>query len=454
MFPTAQMAHSFSAVTAKQIHESATTPAELALAYVYENLPGIMADFRLATLPFGSEPIEKIVLGVMLKGTQSQKTAMMKYLPMEAGLAFPELHKLFSGNVERWQTGISFIAAQIEKLAEFMGTKIPGDVNDVAEHILENYAGLTPVDVVRFFMLCRDGEFRSEFQSVSARGINADFLIDWLGQYCEKRELVWLQLVSKAKGNTAPVAGSGEPVARPDELIAREKKLAGLERDAQQRRMEIDGELVEVAHMEYWTKPVVMEAELEGGRKVKKTVQMPCDPGDPERAEREILPYKKDKPGAAYKRLHFFVQTFMTLDEPAEPFLKKLIAGWRNEFDQFDDPQIAFEDYARAESTKFVNSGKRIFSQIFPSEIIRRTLSQKTGHPAHMLNDQAQTVVKQFFAGWMEYLEASLAHPDAYPLKCDEYMIQRALIFAKQSGFPMSFERGLITPEPAAIVTE
>lgn len=408
-----------------------------------------MSDFRLATLPFGSEPIEKIVMGVMLKGTQSQKLAMMKHLPMEAGLAFPEIYKFFSGNIERWQMGISFIAAQIQKLAEYMGTNVPGDVNDVAEHILENYAGLTPVDIIRFFMLCRDGEFRSEFQSVAARGINADFLIDWLGQYCEQRELVWLQLVNKTKGNTAPVGQSGEPVSRPDELIDREKKLAGLERDAQQRRMELDGELVEIAHMEYWTKPVVMEAELEGGRKVKQTVQVPCDPDDPERGEREILPYKKDKPGAAYKRLHFFVQTFITLGDPPEPFLKKLIDGWRNEHSGFANTQIRFEDYARAESTKFVNSGKRMFSKISPSEIIRRALSEKTGQPAHLLNSAAQTIVKQLFAGWMEYLETSLEHPDAYPLKCNEYMIQRALMWAKQSGFPITFDSTLSAkPEP------
>lgn len=450
MFPTAKMAQPFSVVTANKIRESSTTPGQLALSFVYMNLPGIMSDFRLATLPFDTESIEQIVLGVMLKGTQSQKTALMKYLPMEAGLAFPEIHKIFSGNIDRWETGIAFISAQIEKLAGFMGCGVPGDSRDVSEHILENYGGLTPVDIVRFFMLCRDGEFRSEFQNVAARGINADFLIDWLNQFCEQRELVFLQLANQSKENHTPVSESGEPTSRPDELIAREKKLAGLERDAQQRRMELDSELTEVAHMEYWTKPVEMSATMEDGRTLKKTVQMPCDPNDPERKEREILPYKKDKPGAAYKRLRFMVETFITLGDPPDSYLGKLIDGWRNEHGQFTDAPISFEDYARAESTKFVNSFKRILSKLSAAEIVRRALAEKTGHPSQLLNEPAQKVVKTIFSGWMDYLEASLAHPDAYPLKVDEFMIQRALIWAKHSGHPIPFDTVLsATPEPS-----
>ena len=449
MFPTAQMAKTFSAVTANKIRETATTPGQLALASLFMNLPGIMDDFRLATLPFNTEPLEQIVLGVMLRGTQSQKSAMMKYLPMEAGLGFPEIHKIFSGDVTRWDTGVSFIAAQIEKLAAFMGCSIPGDLRELSEFILENYGGLTPVDVVRFFMMCRDGEFRSEFQNVAARGINADFLIDWLNQYCEKRELVWLQLANDSKANNTPVAVDGNPVDRPDELIAREKRLAALERDAQQRRMDIDGQLLEVAHIEYWTKPVTMEAVLEDGRKVKRIVQIPCDPNDPERAEREILPYQKDKPGAAYKRLRFMVETFITLGDPPDVFLGNLIDGWRKEHAEFPESGITFEDYARGESTKFVISLKRILGKITASEIIRRALSEKTGTAANLLNEPAQTVVKVIFGGWMEYLEASLAHPDAYPLKFDEFMIQRALIWAKQSGFPIRFDSAFSTkPEP------
>lgn len=433
----------FSAVTADRIRKTASTPGQLAIASVYENLPSIMNDFRLASLPFKTESIEQIILGVMLMGTQSQKSAMMKYLPMEAGLAFPEIHKIYSGDINRWEFGISFISAQIEKLAGFIGCTIPGDIRDLSERILENFGGLTPVDIVRFFNMCRDGEFRSEFQNVAVRGINGDFLIDWLNQYCEKRELIWLNLVKDSKENQTPDSTAGG-VERPAELIEREKRIAGLERDAQQRRIELDSELVEIAHVEYWTKPVTMEAVLDDGRKVKRVVQMPCDPDDPERAEREILPYKKDKPGAQYKRLRFFVETFITLGDNPEPFLKKLIDGWKVEFECFEQTGITFEDYARTESAKFVNAGKRMFSKISATEIIRRALSQKTGHPEHALTEPAQKVTKQIFTTWADYLEASLAHPDAYPLKVGEFMIQRALMWAKQSGFPVKFETELI----------
>ena len=263
--------------------------------------------------------------------------------------------------------------------------------------------------------------------------------------------MVWLQLASESKENNTPVEAKGEPVERPDDMVAREKRLAALERDAQSRRMEIDNALVEVAHMEYWTKPVTMEADLEGGRKVKRIVQIPCDPDDPERAEREVLPYKKDKPGAAYKRLHFFIETFITLGDPPDDFLKKLISGWRDEHSAFTETTITFEDYARTESTNFVNAGKRVLAKLSAAEIIRRALSEKTGQPAYLLNEPAQMVVKTIFAGWMDYLEASLAHPDAYPLKVSEFMIQRALIWAKQYGFPLRFDAVLTAkPEPVS----
>ena len=437
----------FSADTALKIRDNAISAPALGMASLYENLPRIVSDFRLQGLPFDTESIEKIVLGVMLKGTPSEKTALLQYVPFDASFSFPDVKSIFSGNISQWETGKKFVSAQIQRLASFMGCQTPGEILEVSEFLLENFGGLTPIDFVRFFELCRGGKYRKEFQHVSVRGINAEFLTDWLNDYCEERETVWLSLVRHVREKAESrndVAALNDPTLRPDELIREQSIISNLEYRAQVRRTEYERGLVEIVNREIWYKYVDVESEVttDSGktRKVRHVARVICNDDDADRKEHDVFPYEKDKPGASYKRLLFFFDQFVTLGDDPKPMIDTLIASWRRDYQNAGIETIAFEDFARAESTKFVRTGKRLLQKISAPALIRSALAKKNGGQSFEYADESRKVCDHINAGWAQYLQSVLEFPDAIPLKKDEYMIHQALVWIRQNGYEQPFD--------------
>lgn len=439
----------FSAVTATRIRDNATSAVEFGLASLYDQLPMIIDDFRLSGLPFNIEPIEQIVLGVMLKGTSSQKTALLKYVPMDCTFYFPDVKKMFSGNIEKWELGKDFITAQIEKLAGFLGCSTPGDVRDVSEKILEAFGGLTPVDFIRFFEYCREGKFRKEYQHISVRGVNAEFLFDWLNDYCEERDTVWLSMVRHVQSKAAERAGLVDGVAMPNEIKQAAAKLASLEHEGHMRRVNFEKELTETVMREIWFKFVEVEHEFEDDRgnvrKKKATAKIVCDPDDSARKEMDVYPYQRDKPGASYKRLLIFVQNFVTLGDDPKPVIDRLINIWRKTHANLSTTDLTWEEYARAESTRFVREGYRILKNVGGPELIRSALSKKNDRPGFEFLEVSRAVMDEVKKHWPNYLEACLEHADGLPLSRDEYEIHQCLSWIRLQGMelPIDYSRAI-----------
>lgn len=419
-----------------RIKQTAATPGELAVAELYHVTPEIVGDFRLAGLPFETESIEQITLGVCLRGTTSQKAALIRHLPMETGFAFPECAALFRGDLHRWETGLMFLSANIERLAAYFGGPLPADIRETSERLLENFGGLTPVDWVRFFDMCRDGKFRSEFQNVSVRGVTSEFLTDWLNQYCEKRELVYLQLNKDAAANAAASDPGGQPTPKPAHVIQRAAELAQLEYAAQQYRVEWENDLTETAVLEYWSKLVWVETVIAGesgfDRTEKRPVMVPCKSDDPDRKEKEVSPFRRDKPAASYKRLHLFVSNFITIGDHAETFIDQMVDEWKVQHESIGTG-IEFKEYARAQSKAFVSNGMRLIDSVAPGELIRRALGKRDNRPGFEYTDQSRRVCDMISDAWPEYLRQCL-DADIYPLKKNHYITQQVLVWLRDNG--------------------
>ena len=381
---------------------------------------------------------------------------MLKHVPMECGFALPEVKQLFSGNIDNWEVGKDFISAQIERLAGFMGCNVPGDVREVAEKILDSFGGLSPLDFIRFFEYCREGKFRKEFQHVSVRGINAEFLFDWLDDYCSERETVWLSLSHTVKQKAAQrnqLPDGFEGVQKPESIARDAAKLALLEHDAHMRRVNFERGLTQWKQREIWFKDIDVETEFEDDRgntrKQKSRAKVVCDSNDVDKKERDLIPYESDKPGASYKRLFLFAQNFVTLHDDPKPFIDKLIEVWKKTHHESGATDVTWEEYARAEATRFVRGGYQVLKKIGGAELIRCALSKKHGRPAFEFVSVSREVIDGIKNQWAQYLELTLQHDDGIPMAKDEFEIHQSLVWIKSNGLelPIDFEAALAEKE-------
>jgi hypothetical protein len=157
-------------------------------------------DVKLKSINFEHyDTIEALVWHIAIKGTQVQKMSIANSFSLESAQSFLSLKSAVSSVDDGWKIAIDFIVIELENLAQFFGTEVKGDISSIAWTIFDNYHHLSVIDFIKFFSCCKLGEFKEPFQHISVRGINSEFLIDWLNKFLDKRAEAFENLVAEAR---------------------------------------------------------------------------------------------------------------------------------------------------------------------------------------------------------------------------------------------------------------
>ena len=277
----------------------------MSLAVLYENAPKIFADDRLTGInPAGYETLEQYVTFILLNGSPVQRSALLDNLDTLSDIAMPEIKYLSRA------PGTALLETYIRQTCQVMGCDFKGDLATVVSGLYDDYGGITIIEWARFFQGITQGKFKDEYQSVNTRGLNAEFLRDWLDQFYERRDKI---IASLRKDMQAAPAEYGEFNPAAFEEVKR----------VQRESLALDGE-VRAWRVEY-------ENRLTTTRMGKIAVTEKTDDGKVIQVEQDV-PLIEDLPEAAYTRLFDFIAAFYAFDgQDVKQIISNMTVTWELE---------------------------------------------------------------------------------------------------------------------------
>jgi len=267
---------------AHSIRRAATNHYQISLAYLYESAPKIFTDERLsATNPALFETLEQYLTEILLHGTPVQRNAVLDALGTNCDISMPEIRYM------GMTAGTSLIQKYIVETCQILGCDFKGDLPTVASMLYDDYGGMTIIEWARFLQRVAKGDFKDDYQSVNTRGLNAEFLRDWI----EQLDTVRSDIVQKLRKELPD-----QPVAEPQNAPTFEQ-IKQFQRDA----VALDGEV------HNWR--TQYEYSLTVRRMEKIRDERKGDDGKIVIYEYDT-PIIEDKEKAAYTRLYDFLSVF------------------------------------------------------------------------------------------------------------------------------------------------
>lgn len=301
----------------------------MSLAVLYENATRIFADDRLAGInPAGYETLEQYVTFILLNGSPVQRSALLDNLDTLSDIAMPEIKYLSRA------PGTALLETYIRQTCQIMGCDFKGDLATVVSGLYDDYGGITIIEWARFFQGITQGKFKDEYQSVNTRGLNAEFLRDWLDRFYERRDKI---IASLRKDMQAAPAESGEFNPAAFEEVKR----------VQRESLALDGE-VRAWRVEY-------ENLLTTTRMGKIAVTEKTDDGKLIQVEQNV-PLIDDLPEAAYTRLFDFIAAFYAFDgQDVKQIIADMTVTWELER-VIDFPDTESKQFYRSRAKMLLSS--------------------------------------------------------------------------------------------------
>lgn len=139
------------------------------------------------------------IIGILISDNTIGVQAIAKNLTVAACLERPSLLHLINSEVLDTGQVIKTIGFLIDNLSKFFGVQTSQSLEEVSWIIFDKYNSYSLEDMILFFYKCKERTFATEYQHITARGINAEFLLTWFEKYgkqrIEEREL----LISKVR---------------------------------------------------------------------------------------------------------------------------------------------------------------------------------------------------------------------------------------------------------------
>lgn len=187
-------------------------------------------DEKLRSVDFSIyETIDEMIYHLGFNGSNIQKKAIANNFSIEDCLGFSSIKSSLRSMLgdEAYKTAIDFFKFHLEALADYFGTEFRGDKTEIAWTIYDNYHHLSVVDFLKFFEMFKLNELKEKTQHINARGINAEFIIDFLNKYLERREKAKKGLIEEARTLNPVDYTKLEPEDKEkiDEFVDKSKRL-------------------------------------------------------------------------------------------------------------------------------------------------------------------------------------------------------------------------------------
>jgi len=384
----------------------------------------LLSDPRLGNVRTDYDSIFSLVGDICLSGTSVQQMAVSDAFGLDAVISMPELKRYATTN-ERVSNIIKWLEVHLIDLAAFFGTKASGAMSEFAWQLYSDYGGLTILDFVKFFAMCKKRTFVSEFEHVQTQGINPDLIQKWLEKYCDKREDVIQGLQSDV--NTYKVFD----IEKADRNTAEHDEFKALQAKAVAMR-----KAYEAKYVESYMRLVNLDGQ-----------------------EFQIRDTRPTSDAAARMLLNFLIN-FVTFDEDEAMRLirqigERLEVEFNNLLPQekayFEQQGITLAVHKQQEATKTVAMFMRRLRKMGPIALLSNAMQDKfnrnpieftksLGFTAHdgkyptQCRQLAKSLEKSFSIDYIGYLRVAVGQP-LPPLDMPDYLIQRALHFLTIKGF-------------------
>lgn len=173
----------------------------------------INTDLRLKNLDlskFGD--LDSAIIAIILEGDALKIQAFANSLSIIACTGRPSVRYLVKTGVLKDKNVIAVLLKLIEDLVNYYDTTDTDSVEQLAWQIYTDYQDFSIADFLKFFDLCKRKEFGNEYQHIASKGINVEFMMDWLRKYQIRRRTEYSQFKyaqqeknSKLKNEYSPI---------------------------------------------------------------------------------------------------------------------------------------------------------------------------------------------------------------------------------------------------------
>lgn len=179
----------------------------MSMSRFYGSFAPVVADPRLNSVDLRNfNSPDELVLHLFIGGSIVQCAALLDHLDATCDLALPELSAIDKDPERNRLIAQEAIISGITQCCDFLGVNFAGDLPVFSVMAFDMYKGLSILEWMRFFDGVRKGRWKTDYQNVSVRGLNPEFLLDWLEKYGEGRDHVVQSLRRELpEAKTAPV---------------------------------------------------------------------------------------------------------------------------------------------------------------------------------------------------------------------------------------------------------
>lgn len=429
----------------------ATNMVEASIPAVARCIEAMQTDPILCGFPLHEVSFAEVVFRVIKKGKPLERAAMAKLLTPDAAFFFPSASRF------NYKVVIDdVLKPMFVLLCEHFGVQFAGNMDMVAYSILTEFGGLSFADFLICFERVKNGRYRKDTQHIMTRGINAEFIGEWLRQYDEEREEHRAAAYAQYRPDNIPMSG-GSP-----ELSA---KIAEYNAD-KKRQSQIRQEIVRVADAAFaeWENDLYTAGVFKQGfkvvtrevddldqygdkqyrhdgtvltKKVKEETLCPAD--DPAATRFDEYVIRVPKPGAMERKVKRIIYEFIVAGDRAEmeSYFDEFIDRVRAKYSGEPDAEGHVEAELKIVLSGFATIKRRVTATKMVESVFRKL------HPdaeQSQITTSARGVIEMFEATYFDQYLPDCVRTKYPRLDRKEFLIVAAMPEYLKAGFYNPFK--------------
>lgn len=162
---------------------TASKPAQLLQVKAIKHIQKAAKNKWLRSLDFtANKSIDRFLVELAVVASPMQIRAFVRDLqPVECS-GFMSFREMINKG-ESLERLMDVVLAQLAVALKTLGVGVVGSEEVMAQMILDEYDNWTVADVMKFFTMAANSEFKGDMQHLTVRGLSFEFFTDWVKQY-------------------------------------------------------------------------------------------------------------------------------------------------------------------------------------------------------------------------------------------------------------------------------
>lgn len=386
-------------------------------------------------------------IDIATKGENVKLGAVAKHLSFVDCTSSPSLQSLLSAGFLQIKNVIILITLFIDRLSKFFEKPTTKSAEELAWMIYEEYKDLSIEDLIKFFDLCKRKYFSNEYQHVSSRGVNADFILDWLDKYMaitkEERQLAVKKFRDRAEESVQGLTAYDK--AKLDEIgnkrrekSLRKQKIIRLreeyemeehEKPLRQRMLEFISDEVLWFTDDYCLRK--REERMEMARKRVEVLfggwSMEFEKYFSATVSTKHQDSKASEKGGDYEK--GTNRPTLTCEKYVNAKIKPYIHGKKTEIEKRSPKSIFQDGLSRFVKEKKVQNGNELLMLLDRNHCVKNKCE-----PSEIIPKIASHLLEKTYNSYLQYVNENLESEDL-PLKKVDYMLKQAHLWVVQNCY-------------------